>query len=1157
MLCAFINTLPSQTREKLELRWSVSAIFFLGLIRILLSFEAIVPFPGCVLLEVILRILAIQFMLENIRRLWPLSDVPKPSPYVHLPIAAFFILLFTLSDGENRVIINLLTGAIKLLLCLTIFKATEKNLFVTGRYKNLSIGLGALICALQTIIFLLATKEQPLFEQAISNANLFHLANAEIIAILLLCTILIAERAYYDYHQKSYKGHTLAILSPALIFTSILFISTAGIKIGQTVATREKEHIQSEMDKSVHSLTLLINQRIIIASKSSGILSAAPVMADFLKNSSPEKAKQLKQFLKRFSSSTPGSVCYLMDSLGSVVASSELESQFSGKNFSFRNYFQQPMSGIPGSMIDYGVLTNLLGFFSSHPVRDPETSKILGVCCVRTNINDLEDSLKLYHPSMLINDQGVVFLASDKKLTGKQLEIPGLSTENASNTMPYQHACRFNGITYMQSSSEIGKPNWRLLMLVKAEQVNQSQKWIMIIILLVVFIFIVILTGMIRTGEAFGSFELAQSQFKLLFDNAPESILVVSLVTLEIREANASMLRQFELSSAAGLNYFELMPATNRKITNAQHYPHEKIFKHERNFKKKSGDTFLADVTGSIIEYNHEKSLLLILHDISLHKQIENKLIEAKTSAEEASMLKTRFFANASHEIRTPMTAIIGLTELANSMCKTEDQKKILGLVSISAKSLLTLINDILEIAQIRTGQLQISHTQFNLHLLLKDVFDIIALQSDPKNVITSLTIDPDVPQTVVSDPDRIRQIIMNLLTNAVKFTPKGKITLNVSSSELQNAGHLITFEVSDTGGGLSEEAEAGLFKVFGQTDLYLRGERKHAGLSLSISKKIVELLGGKIDAHGKFAHGTTFRLSIPMQAISTPTTQQADPDISKIKLVKQGQPLKFLVADDNEINLFLASSIIEKFEGVSKCFKDGIETLRDFAENDYDALLIDIQMPKMDGITTIKEIRKMPGSKAEIPIIAVSAFASEHEKNMACEAGANHYLSKPYFPEDLVKAIRLVLKQKNSETEAESDFALSSDSAEKGLKPSASLQQINQKEFELRVLKKPENILQICDIFSRRSEALLNSLESSLTEQDCVKLRETAHSIKGLTGMLAASNVFELARNIESLSKDGNFTEAAALVPELKTKIIEIASDLVILRREAEKKLV
>lgn len=1162
VLGSLLSIVPPAIREKLKLKWLIPAVFATGMARILIAFSAIEPHDFYFLLEALLRILSMLFIAEYIRSNWPAGE-DRPSAFLHIPFAVFFVILYVIAGEETSPLLKTIFGIMKLAACFTGLRAALDLAPEIRTLTRTAFWLGTIGVIMQTAMHLAINSKLAIAFETEGREAALVMSYFEIALIFLICINILIGRFMHDRTQKLQSQSAFSLFSPAVIVLITIFLSIAGLRLSHHVALQQQQQTASSLQGTILGLTQLINQRIHFASTSSGIMAASPIMAQYLDNPDSENTRLLNVFLRLFTRNNPGTICYIMDSTGLVHAASDLENLFLGKNLGFRNYFQIAMQGMQGNLIDYGVLTSTLGFYSSHPIRRASDNKILGVCAVKRNLDDLEELLRNYHPAMLLDGSGTTFLASDRRLAGIKL---GLNKVKYRNPQPMikmkNHALLDLGSSeFTYATMAIENQNWQLLMLVPSDKVF-NQRWVLIIILLVVFVFVAILTGITRNAESIKSFEIAQSQFKLVFDNAPESIFVVSLKSLKVLEANQSMLRQFNIAQpSAGINYFDLMPVKNRSISNAWHDSARKFFKHERDFRKQTGEIFSAEVTGSIIHFNGEKALLLILHDISMHREVEEKLREAKNAAEEANALKARFFANASHEIRTPMTAIIGLSELAATMCSNDEQKHLMDLIRTSGKSMLNLLNDILDLAQIEVGRLKINPVQFNLHLLLKDLIEIIRFQAEKDSVKTTLILSRDLPEMVISDPDRMRQMLLNLLTNAVKFTHRGEIRLSASYFVPEEGLPQVEFTVADTRTGISAEIQRNLFGAFVYSDPYIKDEGRNIGLGLSISKQIIDLLGGKIKVEAEPGDGTTFKISIPVKPGDGQPPVDIREEVFRTRLIKNGRPLHFLIADDNEINLFLASSIIEKFKGTFVCVKDGIEALAALKTGQFDAILLDIQMPRLDGIATLKAIREQGEPVAGIPVIAISAFASDQERSMARDAGAHYYLAKPYFPEDLLLAIRKVLELDNSDCEPAGITVENHEKSEaRDSNPTrdfSALVRINRQELELRILKKPENVLQIREIFSRRSQALELELDACLRDRKAEQLREVAHSIKGLVGMLAAGATFELARKIEFFSRDGEFEQAAELVPELKKQLHEIADDLDILKCEAEKKIV
>ncbi len=1148
ILGALLNSTSAPVKEQLKLNWLIPGIFASGLSRILMAFDSLFPENIFLWCEALTRLAGTLFFSEFFRVTWFNEEEAPPAYLLHIPLAAVITGLYLVSGGHafaGLIIVFFIVKCAALTAGLKLAKklSAENSLLATSSFL---LALGAV--GFQTFLHLASLSSETHLLQ-LPDKVLYLILHLDLVILISISSLVIAARYFRGLSKEDSLKISFSRMAPGVIFISIILVSVFGLRLSHSMALQQNRQANQTLEKAIQLLSRIVDQRFAFASTSSVIMGSAPVMSDYFISGTPENLERLNRYLKNFTANNPGAICYVMDMNGIVHAASDLEHLFIGKDLSFRDYFKAASRGQSDVQIDIGVLTTTLGFYSSYPIRGPD-NRVIGVCAVKRNLDDLDKTLRLYHPAMIIDASGTVFLSSDYSYLGRKIPLASHTSRSIFplNDFPELQFPEIEAARHLIGIEPLQTLNSKVLMLMESN-VRNNQIWVLMVILLIVIIFVVILNGIARTTEAMRSLEIAQNRFKTLFDNAPESIFVVSLVTLKIIEANQSMLRQFQLTqSAIGMNYFDLMPARKRNLTNSWHSASKKMFKHERDFRKQSGEVFSAEVTGAIMDFNNERALLLILHDITMHREIESRLREAKNAAEEANTLKGRFFANASHEIRTPMTAIIGLTELAASNCSDDRQKHMLELIRSSSKSMLTLLNDIFDLAQIASGRLTINPVQFNLHLLLKDLVEIIQFQAEKKSVRVILKISPEIPEMVISDPDRIRQILLNFLSNAIKFAHHGEVRLNAALLKNSQAACIVEFSVSDSRAGNSEQLQKNLFSAFVFNDPYVKDEKRDGSLGLSISKQLIDLMGGSIKVEANVEEGTTFKVSIPVTVKSIATTRI--PEVSAgISLIRNGRPLNFLIADDNEINLFLASSIIEKFNGTTVCVSDGVEAVTALKNSTFDAVLMDIQMPRMDGIAALREIRRMPAPVADIPVIAISAFASEQEKTMAREAGAQSYISKPYFPEDLLKAISELFAPGSTTTPGK-PVAIE----EVVIKATTgNLKQINRGELELRVLKKPENILQINEIFQRRSGILQKDLEDCVSNCSCERLRETAHSIKGLAGMLAANSAFELAREIEFLSRDGHFDRAVIHVPALKKLLNEIAEDLNLLKSEIE----
>ncbi len=412
-----------------------------------------------------------------------------------------------------------------------------------------------------------------------------------------------------------------------------------------------------------------------------------------------------------------------------------------------------------------------------------------------------------------------------------------------------------------------------------------------------------------------------------------------------------------------------------------------------------NGEEYWADVTLTKVKI-HGKDLIHVLwRDITENKELEHNLIVAKEKAEESTRLKSQFLANMSHEIRTPMNGIIGMCHLALQTSLTPKQKEYLGKIDISAKNLLSIIDDILDFSKIEAGKLNIEKIDFDICEVEANIKSIIELKAKEKNLQFGIVCPHTQDNSIVyGDPTRLSQVLLNLLTNAVKFTHKGMVTLYVNMLE----EHRVRFEVRDTGIGLTQEQIGRLFHSFSQADGSTARKYGGTGLGLSISKQLVELMGGKIWVESEVNVGSRFIFEIPLpQGDPTKVIAKHTPiehlDITLLKGVR------ILLVEDHQINQEIVVGLLEDSGITIDIAENGEEAITKFQNNDYALILMDVQMPVMDGYTATKIIRKYD---AKVPIIALTANAMREDVVKTHVAGMNGHLNKPIEVEKLYETL-------------------------------------------------------------------------------------------------------------------------------------------------------
>jgi PAS domain S-box-containing protein len=860
----------------------------------------------------------------------------------------------------------------------------------------------------------------------------------------------------------------------------------------------------------------------------------------------------------------------LLDGRGTVIADGDIgrtPRDALGANLRHRAYFREAMASGSAAQFVVGRISREPGVYFSARV-DGADGRPLGVVVLKQDVavlsrllgEAIDDDLEF-----VTDAHGVVMLGNQPGLLVKRLPPP-LATASGDPALyqgeptllpwqvashePDETAVRVNGQTHIVASAPL--PNLPFTAWVLAPLAHEAPlTWPVVAAALAAWLAGLVVAGTLWrrierleaalvARRALSDLEQAQARFAAVFEHAPSAYLFFER-RRGITHCNPATVAMFGAGSEQQLR--GLMPwfpwmspplqadgreSRERALELLRRHvgSHDRVLSFDWRFQRTDGSTFDAEVNVIVLSWDEGPEFCAVVTDVSARKAAEEAMQEARAAAEAASRTKTAFLANMSHELRTPMNAIIGMTHLALEDALTPRQQRYVEKAHGAARNLLQILDDILDVSKVEAGHLELERIEFAPAAIVDEVADLLALKADEKGLLLRFVTAPGLPGRLVGDPTRLRQVMVNLGSNAIKFTDRGEVTLGVEPAGEDTQGIELHGWVRDTGVGLSADEQSRIFRPFVQADNSTTRRFGGTGLGLAICRQLVEKMGGRLWVESAQGRGSTFHFTARfgrVDAIGVAAATKTAPRLGPAPR-RRLEGARLLLVEDHPLNQELARELLQRAGIDVMTVGDGAQALAALErDGPFDGVLMDCQMPVMDGYTATERIRANPAWR-DLPVIAMTASALAADRDRAFAAGMNAHIAKPLDVEQMFATLAAWI--------APGTRASAPAPAQRGL---SALRTIDARDALGRCGGNEALYRRLLRLFAAEQAGFAAALAAARASGDWALAERLAHDLKGLAATLGAHALHGAAASLQSAcARHDDAACDAALAPTL-----------------------